>query len=144
MATWEDPHGEPDRILRGPTLGSAAAGFIVLALSGVALAASIPIVRQADFIRQRTSAPQPAAQIEPQTQPQFVVLFGEFASRAEAHAYARTVRGKGYLATVLQDVTSFRVISRPYDTREDADFWRSVFEDIGLDSGTTEEISPSS
>lgn len=145
MATWEDPNGEQGQLGTGRNAGAAAAAAFILALSSVGLAASrLPIVRQADFFGQRTTTPGPGVASAPQLQdPQFVVIFGAFANRAQADAYARTVRSKGYLATVLQDVTSYRVISRPYRSQERADFWRDVFEGIGLDAGTTAELPPS-
>lgn len=146
MATWEDPNGEPGPAGSGRNLSAAAAAALILGLSGVGLAASrLPIVRQADFLGQRAAPSTPrVASIPLRPDPQFVVIFGAFASRAQADEYARTVRSKGYLATVLQDMTSFRVISRPYRSQERADFWRDVFEEVGLDAGTTAELPPSS
>jgi len=146
MATWEDPNGEPGPAGRARNLSAATAAALILSLSGVGLAASrLPIVRQADFFAQRVTPSNPrVASVPLRPDPQFVVIFGAFASRAQADAYARTIRSKGYLATVLQDVTSFRVVSRPYQSQERADFWRGVFEEIGLDAGTTAEVPPGS
>lgn len=146
MATWEDPNGNPGPALNGRNLSVATALALTLGLSGVGLAASrLPMVRQADFLVQRPIQSSPrVASVPVQADPQFVVIFGSFKSAEQADAYARTVRSKGYLATVLEDVTSFRVVSRPYRTQERADFWRGVFEEIGLDAGTTAELPPGS
>lgn len=146
MATWEDPNGEQGPVAGARNMGAVAAAAFILALSGAGLAASrLPIVRQAESLGQRAAPASPAVASAPhRPDPKFVVIFGDFASRAQADAYARTVRRKGYLATVLQDVTSFRVVSRPYRSQERADFWRVLFEEIGLDAGTTAELPPSS
>lgn len=145
MATWEDPNGEQGPLRTGRHVSAAAAAALIFGLSSVGLAASrLPIVRQAGFFAQQASPRSPVASVPRQLDPQFVVIFGAFEDRAEADAYARTIRSKGYLATVLQDETSYRVISRPYRSQERADFWRDVFEDIGLDAGSIAEIPPGS
>ncbi|MDQ7844107.1 MAG: SPOR domain-containing protein [Armatimonadota bacterium] len=72
--------------------------------------------------------------------PRYVIVFGTFADRAEADTYARLVRSKGYLAGVTADGGVFHVVSRPYDSRQRARFWTSIFLEIGLDAGRTARV----
>lgn len=63
----------------------------------------------------------------------FVLTFGHYARRDRALAYARVVRSKGYIASVVQTDQGFTVVSRSYASLEAARFWSAIFEEIGIE-----------
>ncbi|HXF82851.1 MAG TPA: hypothetical protein VNN19_08885, partial [bacterium] len=72
--------------------------------------------------------------------PQYVVVFGTFATRQAADEAARLVRRKGYIADVLRAGETFHVVSRTYASADRARFWTAIFEQIGLNTDTTADI----
>jgi len=169
MATWEE-QPTARQITRLATNWSLLVGLVsVFLLSAGTLAATrLPAFLQsrAPSVLPRAAAPAPLEAARPTvprpapaasrpasaaaqaqtavrpvlTPPRFVVVFGAFADRAEAEAYARLVRSKGYLAEVKATGTVFHVVSRPYDSRQRARFWTSIFLEIGLDAERTARV----
>lgn len=144
MATWEDQTTEEQRAARMAPNWSMLIGLAsVLVLAAGTLAATrLPTLLQ----QARSAGPMEASRsidlvARPQLPiPQYVVVFGSFATRAQAQAHARLVRSKGYLAGVISSDGSFRVVSRPYSSTERAVFWTTIFTEIGLDTDTTADL----
>ncbi len=92
---------------------------------------TISSVRRA--VPTRTAPPRRAQQMRPSARAGgFVVSFGNFSHRAPAEAHARTVRSKGYHASVAQVGGSFHVLSHAYHDRTSAEFWSKIYGSIGL------------
>ncbi len=68
----------------------------------------------------------------PAARPAYVVSVATFASRERAEAHARRVRSKGYLAAVVRDGASYRVLTRPYPSEEAARRAARVLSEIGF------------
>ncbi len=67
----------------------------------------------------------------------FLVTFGRFERRESAEAHARLVRSKWYIAKIMQSGGAHLVVSRPYRTLADAQFWSAIFGEIGLEAGAS-------
>lgn len=85
------------------------------------------------------------ATVEPPPQPDvfstvYILEFGRFDNGTPAHALARLVRSKGYIATVAQSGASYRVIGREFRTQATAERWKDIFEEIGLQSRVTPQV----
>jgi len=169
MATWEEQPAA-QRTTRLATNWSLLVGLAsVFLLSAGTLAATrlpaflqalapeepAPVVTRAPLEAARTTtARSDRAQIQP-TAPAvapvrprapasaYVVVFGEFLERAEAETYARLVRSKGYIAGIIPTEVGFRVVSRPYASMDRAQFWASIFLEIGLDAERTGRLRDS-
>jgi len=167
MATWEEQPAA-HRTTRLATNWSLLVGLAsVLLLSAGTLAATrLPaflqartpveparvVVRRAPLETARprpahteTALTQPIAAapvtVRPQASaPRYVVVFGNFIDRAEAEAHARLIRSKGYIAGVVRAGGGFRVVSRPYESTARAQFWSSIFLEIGLDAERTARL----
>ena len=150
MGTWEDQTIEQRAARVAPNWSLLIGLASVLVLTAGTLAATrLPSLMQAQSggpARIRAAGPIEASRTvhlaaRPQVPlPQYVVVFGSFATRAQAQAYAQLVRSKGYLAGVIPSEGSFRVVSRAYGSTERALFWTTVFSDIGLDADTTADL----
>lgn len=73
----------------------------------------------------------------------FLVTFGRFERREAAEAHARLVRSKGYIAKILHSGGVHLVVSRPYRTLADAQFWSVIFGEIGLEARAPGELEAS-
>ncbi len=151
MATWEDQTTEQRAARVAPNWSLLVGLASVLVLTAGTLAATrLPILmQQAQPVRPGSvgsAGPMEASRTihvaaRPQLPaPHYVVVFGSFATRAQANALARQVRSKGYLADVLTSRGSFRVVSRPYGSTERAMFWTTIFTEIGLDADATADL----
>lgn len=72
-----------------------------------------------------------------------VLGFGRFERRASAEARARLVRSKGYFARVVESKAAYFVLSRPYRTHADAQFWSRIFRNLGLYASTVTRLEAS-
>lgn len=139
MATWEDTTNDQQAARVAPNWSLFIGLAVVLVLSAGTLAATrLPVLIQAQTAP--TEAARSAHLIPLPQVPEYVVVFGSFATRGQAAAYARRVRSKGYIAGVLASGDTFRVVSRSYASVERALFWTTIFGEIGLDTDTTADL----
>ena len=62
----------------------------------------------------------------------YAVSFGEFVNSTAADAMMHLIRSKGYIVYVAQVGEEFRVVTRPYHTRAQAERLVSALQEIGL------------
>ncbi len=89
----------------------------------------------------RQAVPQPApgetrrpSRIARQVRPAigYAIAFGRFTNFETAQGFARSVRAKGYLATVVRAGRSFQVLGRVYRTRTQAERMARALREIAL------------
>jgi hypothetical protein len=120
VVTWA-----PYSILRGgpgPFVRPSDAREGALEVTPDIHAARVPVTTP--LMRALSAAGVPAGRV--------VLAFGRFERRAAAEARARLVRSKGYIARVVQAGEAYLVVSRPYRNHADAQFWSSIFSELGL------------
>jgi hypothetical protein len=61
-----------------------------------------------------------------------VVSVARFTSRVEADGFARRVRAKGYLASVVREGAAYRVVTRSYPSQDAALRAARVLREIGF------------
>ncbi len=72
----------------------------------------------------RTGPPRPALT-------KYAVSFGEFVNRTTADTMMHFIRSKGYIVYVAQIGEDFRVVTRPYRTRAQAERMANALQEIG-------------
>jgi len=62
----------------------------------------------------------------------YAVSFGEFVNRTTADTMMHLIRSKGYIVYVARVGEDFRVVTRPYRTRAQAERLANALQEIGL------------
>lgn len=70
----------------------------------------------------------------------YILEFGRFGNSGAAHARAGLVRSKGYTARVAEVGTSYHVVGREFRSQANAERWKGIFEEIGLQSHVRRQI----
>lgn len=70
----------------------------------------------------------------------YILEFGRFGNPSAAQAHARLVRSRGYIASVADSGTSYRVVGREFRSQANAERWKGIFEGIGLQSRVSQQV----